>query len=168
MLCDSGSEVNYISYRLVQMLQLESEIKETHFRCAGPSGEPLITSGEISLGFTLGSQNYTADFIVVLLAKRTVGILGYQFMKLYNLDNTGNAHYWDEIPELGVKDYYYQVTSPQLASIMVLLPIHRNGFLNIKTKFSLKQLLHKYKISKVFINCTCRIDYTNIQGFLNK
>ena len=73
MLCDSGSEVNSISYRLVQLLQLESEIKETHFRCAGPSGEPLITSGEISLGFTLGSQNYTADFIVVLLAKRTVG-----------------------------------------------------------------------------------------------
>ena len=50
-------------------------------RCAGPNGEILKTHGEIYIDFQLGSRTYNAKFIVVQLAKRTAGIIGYNFMK---------------------------------------------------------------------------------------
>ena len=81
VLIDTGSEVNCISYRLIELLDLQNDIKATRVRCAGPNGEILKTHGEIHIDFQLGSRTYNAKFIVVQLAKRTAGIIGYNFMK---------------------------------------------------------------------------------------
>ena len=73
-----------------------------------------------------------------------------------------------EIPPLGTKDFYYETVQPHGKSIKILLPEHRNGFMNIKTKASLKDTLKCYSFNRVFLNCTCRITFDNIQDLLDQ
>ena len=42
VLIETGSEVNCILYRLIELLKLQDDIKETLVKCAGPNGEILM------------------------------------------------------------------------------------------------------------------------------
>ena len=44
---DTGLEVNYIPYKLIELLDLHNNTKATCAKCAGPNGEFLRTYGEI-------------------------------------------------------------------------------------------------------------------------
>jgi hypothetical protein len=85
-----------------------------------------------------------------------------------NVTAGGNIQEWGEIPLLGTKDFYCESIQPHDKSIKILLPVHRNGFMNIKTKASLKDILKSYSFNKVFLNCTCRITFDNIQDLLSQ
>ena len=85
ILADTGSEVNCVSYRLVEHLGLIGKIRNTKSKCCGPNGSPIETNGEIYLEFYLGNQIYNTKFIVLQLARSTAEILGYQFMKTNNV-----------------------------------------------------------------------------------
>jgi hypothetical protein len=85
-----------------------------------------------------------------------------------NVTACENVQGWSDIPDLGNKDYYYETVQSHGKSIKILLPEHRKGFLNKITKSSLKDTLRGYSFSKVFLNCTCRITFDNIQSFLNQ
>ena len=47
ILADTGSEVNCVSYRLVEHLGLVGKIRDTKSKCCGPNGSPIETNGEI-------------------------------------------------------------------------------------------------------------------------
>ena len=55
ILADTGSEVNCISYRLVEHLGLVGKIRDTKSKCCGPNGCPIETNGKIYLEFYLGN-----------------------------------------------------------------------------------------------------------------
>jgi hypothetical protein len=86
----------------------------------------------------------------------------------------GKCNSWREYPRvgrntpLGTKDFYFESIQPHDKSIKILLSVHRNGFINIKTKASLKDILKSYSFNKVFLNCTCRITFNNIQDLLSQ
>ena len=72
------------------------------------------------------------------------------------------------MPLLGNKDLYLEIIQPHDKNINILLPVHRNGFMNIKTKASLKNILKSYSFTKVFLNCTCRITFDSVQDLLSQ
>ena len=85
-----------------------------------------------------------------------------------NVTAGGNIQEWGSIHPSGIKDLYYESIQPHDKSIRILLPEHRNGFMNIKTKASLKDTLKCYSFNKVFLNCTCRITFDNIQDLMSQ
>jgi len=117
VLIDTGSEVNCISYRLIELLELQNEIKKTQVKCAGPNGEMLKTHGEMYMDFQLGSRTYNAKFIIVQLAERTAGIIGYNFMKQNNISIycgralTNDDNYLPDEEE-NITDYEYFKVKP--------------------------------------------------------
>ena len=62
---DTGLEVNYIPYKLIELLDLHNDTKATRAKCAGPNGEILRTYGEIYIDFQLDINTYNAKSIVV-------------------------------------------------------------------------------------------------------
>ena len=52
----------------------------------------------------------------------------------------GNAHEWGNIPLLRDKDFYYEEIQSHGKSIKILLPKHGKGFMNNRTKTSLKDI----------------------------
>ena len=118
VLADSGSEVNCISSRQVELFGLTDKIKETQSECCGPNGVSIETSGEIILEFLLGNQKYNAKFIVLHLARTTAGIIGYQFMKNNNISIhcgksiTNDPNYIHDVEDVNVNSPEYLKVRP--------------------------------------------------------
>ena len=67
---------------------------------------------------------------------------------------------------MGKDDYFYEKSQSPNLNIKIMLPAHESGLLSDKIVKSLQSTLQSMKFDKVYICCTCKLNFDNIENIV--
>ena len=79
-----------------------------------------------------------------------------------NARRSENILKWGKIPFLGKNDYYHEKSQPPNLNIKIMLPAHESDPLSDKIVKSLQNTLQGILFDKIYICCTCKLNFDNI------